>query len=214
MKRFFAMLLLLTMAITLFSCGETHIPDSSAEETTSTLDIQPLNKNIEFAWTHYTIKCEWAGLDALCNDIFANAEKPLKYVYRSMQYVTFDVVYEDGFADGGIHNYDVYIYEDGTAEMVYRHGLEEGKTYIIDTDIRFEMTAEEIALFENTVNTWDFENIPTWDPEVPIGMDGEITYILKTDDWSRHLAARWCASEDSGVYHIRTVMEEIAKAHG
>lgn len=175
--------------------------------------IQEINEKMERRWNGYLRYCEKMELDGLCDDVFVNSEKPLKYVYRTVQYVMFDVIYEARYAKGGIHNYDVYLYEDGSAEMVYRHGLEDGKEYIIDTDIRFELSAEELARFEITLGEWDFENIPTWNPEEPMGFDGETTYMMGTDGRDRHLATMWCSTDRYGIYHIRSAMEQIVSEH-
>ncbi len=177
--------------------------------------VQTLNEKFNRRMSSYHDQCKWARLDAFCDDVFENAEKPIEHVYRALQRVAFDVVEEDGFAKGGIYNYDIYFYEDGTAEMVYRHGLEDGssRSYVFDKNVRFEMNTDEINTLKSVFEEYDFESIPTWNPEEPSGLDGETTYIYGRRGVSGHLATRWSAPEDDAVYKIRSVMEQIVSTH-
>lgn len=177
------------------------------------LTVQSFNEMFDRRLSSYYDKCKRIELDAFCDDVFESADKPVKYVYRAIQFVMFDIVEEDGFAKSGIYNYDVCLYEDGTAEMVYRHGVEDGITFFIDKNVRFEMSEEELNTFKNALTENDFENIPTWNPEEPEGMDGETTYIFGMSRVSCHLATRWVAPEGDAVYQIRSTMEQIAGAH-
>lgn len=175
--------------------------------------IQTINENFDIRIASYNYHCKKAGLDFFCNDVFENAEKPVKYVYRVIQYRMFFIVEDDGFAKGGINNYDVYFYEDGTAEMVYRLGLEDGKSYTFDQNVRFELSDEEINILESVLADNDFESIPTWDPEEPLILDDETTYIYGTAGFQGHLASMSGAPKDHAIYKIRSAVEQITSLH-
>ncbi len=175
--------------------------------------VQQFQEMFDRQLASYYYHCNKLGLDAFCDDVFETTDKPVEYVYRTMQYAMFDIVEEDGFAKGGIYNHDVYLYKEGTAEMVYRHGVEEGKTYFIDKNVCFEMNEEELNTFKNVLMENDFESIPTWNPEEPEVLDGKTTYIFGTSKFTCHLATSQNVLKDDAVGKIRSVMEQILKAH-
>lgn len=170
-----------------------------------------LEKN-EQRWRWYTNHCKKVSLSALAEDVFDTAEKPLEYVYRTVQYKMFDTITDNRFASGGIYNYDLCLYKDGTAELVYRH-YDEGSPYVLLREMRIALDSEEQARIEATLSEWDLNSIPTWNPEEPLGVDGETTYILGTNGYDTHLASMWCAGDRYGIYHIRTALEETVRAH-
>lgn len=161
----------------------------------------------------YNNYCNKLGLDAFCEDVFESTDKQIEYFYRTIQFVMFDVVEENHFAKSGIYNYDVCLYKDGTAEMIYRHGVEDGKVYVIDNTMRFELGENELTVLNGIFSECDFENLPTWNPQEPQGSDGETTYVFGTNRLFGHLAARWCAPPEDGVYKIRNIMEQLLRAH-
>ncbi|MBQ9134115.1 MAG: hypothetical protein IJX64_06240 [Clostridia bacterium] len=182
---------------------------------TTSLDyytIQQVNEKIERRWKQYLNHCEEISLSGLAEDVFDSAEKPLQYVYRTVQYKFFDTITDNRVGSGGIYNYDLCLYEDGTAELIYRH-FDEGDPYVLLREMRIALDSEEQSRIEATLSEWDLANIPTWNPEEPLGVDGETTYILGTDGYTPHLASMWCAGERYGIYHIRTALEEIVRAH-
>ncbi|MBQ4598673.1 MAG: hypothetical protein IJB19_02040 [Clostridia bacterium] len=174
--------------------------------------LQEINAKIEQRWRWYTNHCKKVSLSALAEDVFDTAEKPLEYVYRTVQYKMFDTITDNRFASGGIYNYDLCLYKDGTAELVYRH-YDEGSPYVLLREMRIALDSEEQARIEATLSEWDLNSIPTWNPEEPLGVDGETTYILGTNGYDTHLASMWCAGDRYGIYHIRTALEETVRAH-
>jgi|GEM_PF-3430037 len=181
--------------------------------TKDELTVQRFQEMFDSRLASYYYRCNTIGLDAFCDDVFENTDKPIEYVYRAIQYAMFDIVEEDGFAKGGIYNHDVYLYKDGTAEFVYRHGVEEGKTCFIDENVRFEMSEDEINSFKKVLAENDFESIPTWNPEEPEVLDGKTTYIFGTSQFTCHLATSRNVLKDDTVGRIRSVMEQILRAH-
>lgn len=216
MKRTFLSLLYVSLLAVLscISCkqGEQLPQEYDASTYPDRYTIQQINEKIEQRWQWYLDDCEKVSLSGLAEDVFADTEKPLQHVYRTVQYKMFDTVTDNRLGSGGIYNYDICLYEDGTAELIYRH-FDEGYPYVLLREMRFELNNEELARIETTLTEWDFENIPTWNPEEQTGMDGETTYILGTDGYTSHLASMWCAGKRSGIYHIRTALEEIVRAH-
>ena len=175
--------------------------------------VQQFNEMFDRQLSSYYYHCDKTGLDAFCDDVFENTDKPIEYVYRAIQYAMFDIVEENGFAKGGIHNHDVYLYKDGTAEFVYRHGVEEGKEYFIDKNMRFEMSEAEISSFKEILTENDFEHIPTWNPKEPEVLDGKTIYIFGTNKFTCHLATSHNVLEDDAIRKIRSSMEQILSAH-
>ena len=223
MKRTFLSILCISL-LTVFLCtsctevgidNETpHVYDTSTYKDCdlTTISLQEINAKIEQRWRWYTDDCKKVSLNALAEDVFDTAEKPLKYVYRTVQYKMFDTITDNRFASGGIYNYDLCLYKDGTAELVYRH-YDEGSPYVLLREMRIALDSEEQAHIEATLSEWDLNSIPTWNPEEPLGVDGETTYILGTNGYDTHLASMWCADDRYGIYHIRTALEETVRAH-
>ena len=175
--------------------------------------IQEINEKIEWRWYWYLEYCKKVELNGLVEDMFDSAEKPLEYIYRTVQYKMFDTTTDNRWGSGGIYNYDLLLYKDGSADLIYRH-FDEGQPYTLLREMHLVLNAEELSRIEATLTEWDFKSIPTWNPEEPLGVDGETTYILG-QAWNSypHLASMWCAGERYGIYHIRTAFEEIVRAH-
>ena len=218
MKRFARACILLLLLLSFAACGEKRDDLLQDGSESALCDREPnanlleTNQKIEQRWSFYRNQCEKIPLDPYASDVFDNTEKKLSHVYRTVQYVMFDTVTDNRFSSGGVYNYDLYLYEDGTAELLYRH-YNEGDPYALWRELRIVLCEEELASVRAVLAEWPHTEIPTWDPKAPTGMDGEGTYIFGSDGWNEHLAYAWCSTPGNGVYHIRTAMEQIVRAH-
>ena len=70
-----------------------------------------------------------------------------------------------------------------------------------------------MAELQALLDIWDFNNIPTWNPEEFSGFDGETTTVFTKGLGHDNLTSMWSASERDAVYHIREAIEEIVHNH-
>ena len=71
----------------------------------------------------------------------------------------------------------------------------------------------EVQKLTTLLDVWDFDNIPTWNPEEISGFDGETTTVFTKGLGHHNLTSMWSASERDAVYHIREAIEEIVRDH-
>jgi hypothetical protein len=66
----------------------------------------------------------------------------------------------------------------------------------------------------------DFGNIPTDNPHMYTGMDGDTTFLVYTSssidphaDWKGHMVSAWCAEVGDPCYEIRKAIEKLVIEH-
>ncbi len=135
---------------------------------------------------------------------------------RCLQTVAFDVTILDS-ACHGAYIYDIYIYGDGTGSLCFYHyadKFESGKALFECLQKEtIALSGEEISALQGLMDTWDFANYPTWNPEELSGFDGETTWIYAHGDGGDHLISMWSASERYPHYQIRAAIENMVRSH-
>jgi hypothetical protein len=128
----------------------------------------------------------------------------------------FDVVNkETNHSWCGVYSYDLWISQDGTGRMIFRHFImKKVYEYTLKQEESFTLTADELVNFKKAIEENDFYNYPTWTPEKLPSTDGESTYIFGTEDKNHeHLIGAHNAQEQAGIIQIRRVIESIVSSH-
>ena len=187
---------------------------------------EEIERQNNLTWEFYASFCDSAGMtsdpfvsDYYCSLYAEGRHKEVDGVLRCMQSVSFDTEVGDPNDEGytahhGAYTYDIYVFNDGSGILFFTH---------FNTDIypRFAVwQTEEITLskaevdtLKNLLDEWDFENIPTWNPEEFTGFDGETTYVYSDGLGHHNLISMWQSTERYGIYHIREAIEEMVRSH-
>jgi len=184
------------------------MPDSCYKENYS---YDQVNQIVEEKWRLYNTECAMAGLKS---DFYYTqlSEDKAELFIRCLQTVSFDGR-ENG--DHGLYVYDISVREDGSGSLRFQHMyLHAYPSYEPpEQDVTVPLSAEVVTSLLNLFDEYDFDNIPTWNPEEFNGFDGETTYILRSDGWNSHLITMWESTEGYGIYHIRCAIEELVKKY-
>ena len=176
-------------------------------------------ENNFFEWKNYVYTCEKAGVpsDPYLSDYYKELYDEdrldnLEGAVRCFQYVSFDIINGNN-ASHGVYFYDIYLFNDGTATLLFCHYKDTRHRYTVLQSERIQLSADEVNVLTSLLEEWDYENIPTWNPEGHFGCDGEQTYIYVKKGGSSHLISMWESNERYGIYHIRTAIEELVRSH-
>ncbi len=180
-------------------------------------------RDTEEGWADYVWWCDMAEIDPLesYSDIVEGEFRSAKH-FRCLHNESFDFR-PDGTSSDGHYLYDLFIFEDGTGLLVYRHYIrvaeeveEDGDRYIVGHNELYEnaeifLTAEEVNSVVDTMVAWDFEHLYTYEPEDYMMLDGDGTFLY--DFYLGHLVQGRCAEEGSGIYEIRKAIEALIVSH-
>lgn len=172
--------------------------------------------------SNYLYNCNKAGIgsDPFGSDYYVELyEQDLHYEIESsircVQYVSFDIITEKT-GSHGIYAYDIFIFKDGTAHLIFYHYKDKSPRFTLIQKEMIQLSSSEVEGLKATLEEWDFENIPTWNPEeFKGGVDGETTYIFAINsplDYGK-LISMWESTERYGIYHIRSAIEELVQTH-
>lgn len=170
-------------------------------------------------------KNEWAGYYHACNtaqlphNVNADPEgNRADDFIRCIELVTFDIdptETEGGYS--GMYVYDAYVYEDGTGSLYFYHLCDKNYlpsyTYTLLQKEIIPLTSDEVTALMNLLDTWNFADQPTWNPEEMSGTDGSSTLIYATYDNGENLISMWEPTARYPHYHIRTAIEDLVRAH-
>ncbi len=188
-----------------------NLPDFHRLEYYSPQELMQKNERIRMLYLNACMELELPSVESIQRDMRdENAEQ----FYRCLQSSAFDVIDHDRNESWhGYYCYDLLLYKDGTGSLHYRHFKHIGKyEYEIDEEATVSLTAEELAPFKTALETYDFQNIPTWNPQEHLGLDGETTYLIGgTDFYSTHLIGMWESNHRHGIYHLRTALEDLTR---
>ncbi len=195
-------------------------------------------RDTEEGWADYAWWCDMAELDP--NEDYRDLKEDVKdegpwpeHHFRCLHNESFDFL-PDGTSSDGHYLYDLFIFEDGTGLLIYRHYFrmaeeveEDGETYIVGYNELIEnaeipLTAEEVTGVVDVMVAWDYAHLYTYIPEDYMIMDGDATF-LRFDTWlyadepykdfRGHLVKGRCAEEGSGIYEIRKAIEALIIDH-
>ena len=195
-------------------------------------------RDTEEGWADYAWWCDMAELDP--NEDYRDLKEDVKeegpwpeHHFRCFHNESFDFL-PDGTSSDGHYLYDLFIFENGTGLLIYRHYFrmaeeaeEDGETYIVGYNELIEnaeipLTAEEVTGVVDVMVAWDYAHLYTYIPEDYMIMDGDTTF-LRFDTWlfadepykdfRGHLVKGRCAEEGSGIYEIRKAIETLIIAH-
>ena len=202
-----------------FSILGGKLPDYCYLEYYSPEDLA--NKNF-IEWQNYVEYCERAGSAAIpyLSNHYTELREQVRHqdvecIIRCLQHMSFDIITEQGGAIHGVYFYDIYIYKDGTATLLFYHYELTFPFYTLIQTEKIQLSATEGKALTELLNEWDVNNIPTWNPENYIaGNDGEGTYILiNGTGYNNKLITMWESTERHGIYHIRKAIEELVRSH-
>lgn len=195
----------------------------------------------ERVWDDYISHCNIMGCDP-------NYEQPLDHegsyageVIRCVYIEAFDESVPDDplpenqlYGPSGGYVYDVYIYGDGSGYLHYQQWgsiytieiEEDGHRNLIDdrrvlfAESTTPLTAEEIDSIFAVMEQHDYGNIPTHNPAMYTGMDGNTTFLVYSSslvddhaDWKGHMISAFYAEEGDPCYEIRKAIEKLVIAH-
>lgn len=198
-------------------------------------------RNAERVWDDYISLCNIMGCDP-------NYEQPLDYegpyageVIRCVYVEAFDESLPDDplsenqhYGPSGGYVYDIYIYGDGSG---YLHYQQWGSIYTVeinedghqqmadDRRVLFSesttpLTAEEINSVFAVMEQHSYGELPTHNPSMYTGMDGNTTFLVYSSslidnhaDWKGHMISAFCAEEGDPCYEIRKAIEVLVLAH-
>lgn len=186
----------------------------------------------ERVWADYLSRHEYIGYGESLNPTTDESRYPSASI-RCIYSESFDLSVPDPegnevFSPWGNYVYDIYIYKDGSGVLCYQQWgevkktEEDGWTYapICFHTSETPLTAEEVRSVLDVMETHDYEHIPTHNPDMYTGMDGDTTFLVYTSslgdphaDWKDHMISAWCAEEGSPCYDIRKAIEELVIAH-
>ncbi len=180
---------------------------------------EEIAENNFYEWKNYVYTCEKSGItsDPYLSEYYKklfdeDRLSGLEGVIRCIEYVSFDIITEE-YGAHGVYFYDIYVFKDGTATLLFYHYKDTRHRYTILQTEEIHLSAEEVNGLKALLEKWDFENIPTWNPEGYFGFDGEQTYIYVKKSGVDHLISMWMSTERYGIYHIRIAIEELVKRH-
>ena len=175
-------------------------------------------------WEFYGEACSRAGIptdpfvsDFYCELYAEGRHKEVDGAIRCIQSVSFDTEEgdpesEDYTVHHGSYFYDIYVFTDGTGILFFTHfNTDVYPRYAVWQKEEIALSVAEVAELQALLDIWDFNNIPTWNPEAVSGFDGETTTVFTKGLGHHNLTSMWSASERDAVYHIREAIEEIVR---
>ena len=205
-------------------------------------------RNAERVWDDYMSWCDMAGCDPRYEQSFYHDGPYASEVIRCVYIESFDksipktpLPENERYCPSGNYVYDIYIYGDGSGYLHYQQrgqidtvevsyeewgGELHESTSIIDfrsvlfAETTVQLTAEEIDSIFAVMEQHDYENIPTTNPHMYTGMDGDTTFLVYSSslsddhaDWKGHMISAFCAEEGDPCYDIRKAIEALIIAH-
>ncbi len=202
---------------------EGKLPKSCYLENYTPEEIERRN-NLE--WEAYGAACGSAGIptdpylsDYYCRLYAEGRHKEVDGALRCIQSVSFDTEEgdpedEDYTIHHGAYFYDIYVFTDGTGILFFTHfNTDAYPRYAVWQSEEIELSAAEVSRLQALLDSWEFDSIPTWNPEEYSGMDGETTTVFTKGLGHHNLTSMWSASERDAVYHIREAIEEMVRTH-
>ena len=193
------------------------------------LDYYPpeeIERRNNLQWEFYGEDCSRAGIptdpftsDFYCDLYAQGRHKEVDGAIRCIQSVSFDTEEgdpesEDYTIHHGSYFYDIYVFTDGTGVLFFTHfNTDVYPRYAVWQKEEIKLSVIEVQKLTTLLDVWDFDNIPTWNPEEVSGFDGETTTVFTKGLGHHNLTSMWSASERDAVYHIREAIEEIVRDH-
>jgi hypothetical protein len=204
----------------------------------------------EQVWDDYMSTCAMIGCNPQYDFSNEDTSPHVSEVIRCVYVESFDesiptdqpLAENERYSPTGSYVYDICIYNDGSGYLHYQqwgsiHTVEvgywefEGETRemteligwrnVLFTESTVELTAEEVGSIFAVMEQHDYENVPTTNPYMYTGMDGDTTFVVYSSstrladhvDWRGHMISTWCAKEGSPCYEIRKAIEKLVIAH-
>ena len=203
----------------------------------------------ERVWDDYMSTCSWIGCNPQYDHSGEDTSPYVGEVIRCVYTESFDesrpkdypLAENERFSPTCGYVYDICIYNDGSGYLHYQqwgtiHTVEvgyweyEGETRemtktigwrsVLYAESTVELTAEEINGIFAVMERHDYGHIPTENPSMYTGMDGDTTFLVYTGssidphaDWMGHMISAWCAEAGSPCFEIRKAIEELVIAH-
>lgn len=187
---------------------------------------EEIERRNNLRWEFYGEDCSRAGIptdpfvsDFYCDLYAQGRHKEVDGAIRCIQSVSFDTEEgdpesEDYTIHHGSYFYDIYVFTDGTGVLFFTHfNTDVYPRYAVWQKEEIALSVAEVAELQALLDIWDFNNIPTWNPEEVSGFDGETTTVFTKGLGHHNLTSMWSASERDAVYHIREAIEEIVRNH-
>ena len=203
----------------------------------------------ERVWDDYMSTCSWIGCNPQYDHSGEDDSPHVGEVIRCVYMESFDesrpkdypLAENERFSPSCGYVYDICIYSDGsgylhyqqwgtihTVEIDYYEFEEEtrestrtiGWRNVLFAESTVKLTAAEIDGIFAVMEQHDYGSIPTDNPHMYTGMDGDTTFLVYTSslvdthaDWKGHMISTWCAKEGSPCYEIRMAIEKLVIAH-
>ena len=187
---------------------------------------EEIERRNNLRWEFYGEDCSRAGIptdpftsDFYCDLYAQGRHKEVDGAIRCIQSVSFDAEEgdpesEDYTIHHGSYFYDIYVFTDGTGVLFFTHfNTDVYPRYAVWQKEEIKLSVIEVQKLTTLLDVWDFDNIPTWNPEEVSGFDGETTTVFTKGLGHHNLTSMWSASERDAVYHIREAIEEIVRDH-
>ena len=187
---------------------------------------EEIERRNNLEWEFYGEYCSRAGIptdpftsDFYCDLYAQGRHKEVDGAIRCIQSVSFDTEEgdpedEDYRIHHGAYFYDIYVFTDGTGVLFFTHfNTDVYPRYAVWQKEEIKLSVIEVQKLTTLLDVWDFDNIPTWNPEEFSGFDGETTTVYTNVSGHHNLTSMWSASERDAVYHIREAIEEIVRDH-
>ena len=203
----------------------------------------------ERVWDDYMSTCSWIGCNPQYDHSGEDDSPHVGEVIRCVYMESFDesrpkdypLAENERFSPSCGYVYDICIYNDGSGYLHYQqwgtidtvevgYWEFEGETResiqtigwrnVLYAESTVALTAEEINGIFAVMEQHDFGNIPTDNPHMYTGLDGDTTFLVYTGssidphaDWMGHMISAWCAEAGSPCFEIRKAIEELVIAH-
>ena len=187
---------------------------------------EEIERRNNLEWEFYGEYCSRAGIptdpftsDFYCDLYAQGRHKEVDGAIRCIQSVSFDTEEgdpesEDYTIHHGSYFYDIYVFTDGTGVLFFTHfNTDVYPRYAVWQKEEIKLSTIEVEKLTTLLDVWDFNNIPTWNPEEFSGFDGETTTVFTSISGHHNLTSMWSATERDAVYHIREAIEEIVRDH-
>jgi hypothetical protein len=203
----------------------------------------------ERVWDDYMSTCSWIGCNPQYDHSGEDTSPHVGEVIRCVYMESFDesrpkdypLAENERFSPSCGYVYDICIYNDGSGYLHYQqwgsiHTVEvgywefEGETResiqtigwrnVLYAESTVALTAEEINGIFAVMEQHDYGSIPTDNPHMYTGMDGDTTFLVYTSssidphaDWKGHMVSAWCAEVGDPCYEIRKAIEKLVIEH-
>jgi hypothetical protein len=203
----------------------------------------------ERVWDDYMSTCSWIGCNPQYDHSGEDTSPHVGEVIRCVYTESFDesrpkdypLAENERFSPSCGYVYDICIYNDGSGYLHYQqwgtiHTVEvgywefEGETResiqtigwrnVLYAESTVKLTAAEIDGILAVMEQHDYGSIPTDNPHMYTGMDGDTTFLVYTSssidphaDWKGHMVSAWCAEVGDPCYEIRKAIEKLVIEH-